>query len=258
MSRVNQVWLDLLSDAIYTGEPRSPRGDPTRELLGYQTIVPMNAPVVTIPERKLGRKFLAAEAAWILSGDNRVSSIAPYSKEIIKFSDDGLTFNGAYGPKFVDQVGYVTKALWHDPETRQAVLTTWRERPGPSHDIPCTVAHQYLVRDDRLHCMATMRSSDCWLGIVYDWHAFSMMSAYVLLSLRHRSETYDSIWKHVTLGNLYLTAGSQHLYDRNLKQAEACLNAQVTQVEPYAPYPLDSFTSPSDLVSALWERAGRA
>ena len=254
MTDVNQVWLHLLATLLATGKPHAPRNEQTLELLGYQTIIPMESPVVTVTARKLGRKFLAAEAAWILSGDNRVSSIAPFSKEIVKFSDDGLTFNGAYGPRFVDQVGYVVRSLARDPETRQAVLTTWRERPSASVDVPCTVALQFILRDGRLHCMVTMRSSDCWLGIVYDWHAFSMMASYVLLSLRCQGGVAP-FWKDVTLGDLYLTAGSQHLYLRNRELAEACLKTPTDLGKPYPPYPLDSFNGPDDLIASLWERA---
>jgi len=248
---VNAVWLELLDRLLRDGTERAPRGQPTRELLAYQTVVPMSAPVVTVAERKLGRRFLTAEAAWILSGDNRVSSIAPYSKEIVKFSDDGLTFRGAYGPKFVDQVSYVVQALREDTSTRQAVINLWRERPGSSLDHPCTTNLQWLIRDEQLHCVTTMRSSDVFLGWVYDTHTFSMMSAYVLLSLRQQDPPQ---WDRIVLGDLYLTAGSQHLYERDRSKAAACLN-DTTLDEPFPPYPLDTLRHPEELVKELWRRA---
>lgn len=256
MTRVNDVWLELLGNLLTFGTQRAPRGQKTLELLGFQTVIPMTDPVVTVARRGLGRKFMAAEAAWILSGDNRVSSIAPFSKEIAKFSDDELTFNGAYGPKFIEQVSYVVRTLERDHDSRQAVLTTWRERPGDTVDVPCTIAQQYLIRDDRLHCVATMRSSDCWLGAPYDWHAFSMMAAYVLLSLRYRASG-PSLWHKVSLGNLFFTAGSQHLYLRDKQSAEFCLDDPYLTETLYPAYQLDSFTHPDHLVAELWKRAGR-
>ena len=259
LTSVNHTWLILLSDLINISEVQSSRDGDTLELLGCQTRVLMNDPVVTVAARKLGRRFLSAEAAWILSGDNRVASIAPFSKEISRFSDDGLTFQGAYGPPYVDQIGYVVEALRKAPDTRQAVATVWRQRPGSSKDVPCTVALQWLYRDEKLHCVATMRSSDAWLGWVYDVHAFSAMSAHVLLSLRHvtrdNHRTTDADWANCQLGNLHLTAGSQHLYQRNLAGAEACLADPSVTDEPWQPLPLDELKHPDELVQLLWDRA---
>jgi thymidylate synthase len=248
MMTVNEVWLKLLSDLITDGHRSAPRGQGTSELLGYQTVLPMIEPVVTVATRKLGYRFLSAEAAWILSGDNRLASIVPYARHLAQFSDDDLTLAGAYGPPFIDQAGYVVDALLRDPATRQAVLTTWRPRPRASKDVPCTVALQWLVRADRLHCVTTMRSSDAWLGWPYDVHTFSAMSAHVLLALRTRD---PSAWSTVQLGELRLTAGSQHLYDTNLVQAEACLR-DPTPLAPWRPLPLGDLRGPADLVDLLW------
>ena len=45
-----------------------------------------------------------------------------FMKAIAKFSDDGIMFRGAYGPKVVEQLGYVTQNLLSDPDSRQAVI----------------------------------------------------------------------------------------------------------------------------------------
>ena len=53
-----------------------------------------------------------------------------------------------------------------------------------------------------------MRSSDAWLGWVYDTFNFSMISAWVAIALRGH-------YPNLELGNLYLDATSQHLYKTN-------------------------------------------
>ena len=75
---------------------------------------------------------MAAEALWILSGDNKVETIAPYNKNIKQFSDDGIIFQGAYGPRIISQLDYVIESLRKDRESRQAVLTIWNPNPKPS------------------------------------------------------------------------------------------------------------------------------
>lgn len=239
------AWLYLVNRLMLDGRIVHPRGQATRELLAYRTFVSMTAPVVLSRARRLGRKFMFAEAAWILSGDNRVSTIASYSKKISDFSDDGIRFFGAYGPPLRDQLGHVVRALRADPESRQAVVTLWRPNPPVTKDLPCTVALQWLIREEQLHCVATMRSSDAWLGWPYDVFNFSTVSLAIWLELgRHFAPQ--------GLGNLYLTAGSQHLYERDANGALQCLKMQDDRED--APIGKQVGTA-DELIDWLWEMA---
>src|SRR5208282_5788505 len=99
----NEQWIELLNDIRRHGRPSKPRGLNILELVGHRTQVDMHHPIVSIAKRKLGYKFMCAEAHWVLSGKNDVASIAPYSKHISSFSNDGIRFDGAYGPRIIDQ-----------------------------------------------------------------------------------------------------------------------------------------------------------
>jgi thymidylate synthase len=242
MLSTNTQWIKALENVLETGKVSAPRGMPIKELMAYQTCTPMEWPVVTVKERELGYKFMAAEAAWILSGDNRVRSIRPYSKAISNFSDDGHFFHGAYGPMIRDQLHFVIDALNADKDTRQAVMTIWRPNPRPSKDIPCTVSVQFLIRDGLLHVVDTMRSSDLWLGWPYDIFNFSMLARYVICHLKQKPE----------LGVIVLQAGSAHLYEQNWLPAQAIVGGKCTVEEtPTIPW----FENGDDLIDWLWEQA---
>lgn len=220
----DQAWLNLLEKIVRDGTEEFPRGKRTKEILGCTTKFDMNKPIITVANRKMGYKFLAAEAWWIASGSNRVDEIKPYSKAIANFSDDGLTFRGAYGPKIMDQLPWVAEQLKNDPSTRQAVLTIWRERPGPSRDYPCTLGAQFILRtcagQAYLHCHVTMRSSDAWLGVPYDWFNFAMQTAYLIAYMR---TAYPEVFNYeIKLGQLTFTAASQHLYEEHFDAAKTC------------------------------------
>lgn len=209
-------WIQDLKHIYERGDRVSPRGMLVFETIGHQSQVSMINPIIFNPTRKLGYKFMAAEAAWILSGSDSVEKIAPYSKAISRFSDDGVRFFGAYGPKIVDQMEYVVGTLAKDVDSRQAVINIWRESPPESKDIPCTLSLQFLIRRGALHCVASMRSSDLWLGHPYDIFNFSAVSFMVLLHLRRLGIELD-------LGDLRLTAGSKHLYLRDIEQVSKVL-----------------------------------
>jgi thymidylate synthase len=203
---------------------------------------------------------------------------------IRNFSDDGRRFFGAYGPPFVEQLSYVVQALAADPASRQAVMTLWRPQPRHTKDTPCTVALQWVLRRSaaypevdgvgpvdtplRLHCVATMRSSDAWTGWPYDVHTFSVLSAVIALelklyatSLAKNSLTTGETERAaqlaaVELGDLYLTAGSQHLYVADREPAERSLAAGAPDGgTAYAPLDLAQFPDPEALVDHLWRLA---
>lgn len=256
----NLAWVRLLEDIVTNGIEEFPRGKRTLEIVGKTTKFDMSTPIVTVKNRKLGYKFLAAEAWWITSGFNRVDQIAPYSKMISSFSDDGLTFRGAYGPKILDQLPWVAEQLANDPSTRQAVLSIWRERPGPTRDYPCTLGAQWLIRRvdgvPYLHCQVTMRSSDAWLGVPYDWFNFSILSAFLIAYLR--TAYSDKFTETIHLGTLTFTAGSQHLYEEHIEAAKNCVfeNDLAFDYEPLAPetYQSDPYGF-LDHVKSLADRA---
>lgn len=204
----DRVWIKDLEYVFKYGNRVSPRGMLVYESIAYMSTVSMKNPVILNKHRKLGYKFMAAEAAWILSGDDRVATISRYSKDIANFSDNGSTFFGAYGPKIKDQIDYVVSNLHNDINSRQAVINIWRENPPPTKDVPCTLSLQFLVRHDIIHCVASMRSSDLWLGHPYDIVNFSAVAFAIMLQLNNMDH-------QLSLGNLFLTAGSKHIYERN-------------------------------------------
>lgn len=203
---------------------------------------------MTIKQRKMGYRFMCAEALWILEGRNDLS-IAHYVQAIKNFSDDGHRFQGAYGPKVTEQLRYVCDVIAADWDTRQAIISIWREQPRPSKDIPCTLTLQFIVRNNSnnypmIHCIANMRSSDLWLGWVYDVFNFTMITAWVATRIREMTGTI------LAMGNLYLNAGSQHIYDINIPAASECLN-RGESTGHYDPLVIESFITPDHLMTHL-------
>ena len=204
----NLVWQRKVEEClVHPDYVSKPRGMEVREVLSGHYEVPMPA-YLDLTARKVNVPFMFAEAAWIISGSNRLADIEPYMSVYKNFSDDGVFLRGAYGPKVVDQLGYVVDAIEKDNDTRQAVINIWRERPGVSKDIPCTVSMQFLLREGVLNMVVTMRSQDIVLGFTYDVFTFSMVAKAVQLLLKERGVEAE-------LGTLFLNAGSMHIYERH-------------------------------------------
>lgn len=222
MKDFSQTWLEAIFDILTNGDPVAPRGKMTKEIQQRTMTVNMRKPVLKVPDRSLSYRFMAAEAYWILSGDDSVEGIAPYNSRIAEFSDDGARFFGAYGPKIMGQLDYVVTKLKADRDTRQAGLTIWRENPPDTKDVPCTVAIFFSLRGSELNAHVFMRSSDVWLGVPYDVFNFSMLSH--LICCRLNSEYGANMYSP---GKLYLTAASSHLYEINWGDAKLCMSSRV-------------------------------
>lgn len=223
-------WLNLFGKIHSEGSNVYPRGRATREILNGTAVINMSQPIVTNPNRRLGYRFMAREAWWILSGRNDVKSIEDWGN-IAQFSDDGIFFFGAYGPRIISQLPYIIRVLTMDSESRQAVLSIWRDAPYATKDVPCSVTCQFLIRGGFLNVFLNMRSSDIWLGVPYDWFNFSMLGAYMVLILRDRG------MRNLQLGNLYYTAASCHYY---LKDEPSFLELG-NDVREYTPLDIDAF-----------------
>lgn len=136
---------------------------------------------------------------------DKVAAFRPFMKKSV--------FWGAYGPRVAGDVGQVVDLLEKDPASRQAVITIFDSDRDLGRteqvDLPCTVALQYQIRDGRLNAWTVMRSNDAWLGLPYDLMQFGMLQAAIAQSL------------NVDVGYQTHSAGSMHLYLRNLEKARA-------------------------------------
>lgn len=245
---MNEAYFDICRRFTSTLLPTiSPRGQETIEMIGQSfTLIDPLKNVVCSPARAINPSFMAAELVWMLLGSNDARLITPYNKNIGQFSDDGITFRGAYGPKLVEQLPYVLDTLRKDPYSRQAVLTIWRERPGPSVDIPCTVSMQFFIRDSKLEMVVYMRSNDVWLGLPYDVFNFTGIQQYLAAALE------------VAPGPYHHHVGSLHLYKKHWAVAEGVVHEsaytvpEISQLQLTYPMP-PQFMAMAVGLSALGE-----
>lgn len=251
------AWRHLLFELV-KAKPAGPRGIGTREILGVTFRVNDGLRNILFhPSRDLNYKFMVAEWLWIMNGDSSVDAIAQYNSKLRDFSDDGLTLFGAYGPRLMPQMQWILVKLC-EPDTRQAVATVWRPSPNPSKDIPCTVALQFLRRGHHINLIVTMRSSDIWLGLPYDFFVFSQILNCVCGELK------------CLVGFVQFNLGSSHVYESDQEKAHGLLNDYyngTTIVSPGVPgmppgVLLDTVRAPSLALTnhydnVVWSRYGR-
>lgn len=121
---------------------------------------------------------------------------------------------GAYGPRARRQLDTVIANFITDLGSRQHVVFLGRPGDQGTPDAPCTVALQFLVRDAKLNVIAMMRSSDVTRGLPYDIMQFGGLGLLIARVVG------------VSEGSLTVFAGSSHVYDRDVINADASMTGR--------------------------------
>ena len=163
-------------------------------------------------KRKLNLNYAIGELLWYESANKNLSGIQLYTKNWDNLSDDGTTVNSNYGyciqEKFgFNQFDYVYNLLVQDKNTKQAIIQIKRPELKESKDINCTLSLQFLIRENELLCITTMRSNDIWLGTPYDIFYFTCLQIKLAMKLG------------LKLGRYIHNVGSLHLYQKDYIKA---------------------------------------
>jgi thymidylate synthase len=235
---IDELWQDAL-DITLDGQEVAPRGQTCFEQRGISFVLTdPTKNILRAPARKLSYHFMVAEWLWMLNGLDDVKTIAAYNKRIADYSDDGETFFGAYGPRFLRDLRHVINLLKRDPDSRQAVINIWRPEGlwQPTKDVPCTLTWQFFVRSGKLEMIASMRSNDVWLGMPYDIFNFTQIQRIIASALG------------VGVGPYQHNVGSLHLYETNEAAAASQLLNHVVDTKP-SPEPI--FPCPAQIGGIL-------
>ena len=220
-SRINAIevedgvtgYVEMVQWVLKNGKKTAPRGMNTVEL--EDAVVYINNVQNTLP-LGTGRGVVpgigAVEACQLLAGITHPALTVAVSPNFAQFLEPDRTFHGPYGVRTKGQYDHVIERLIEDKDTRQAVVTLWNPNLDllkGKKDYPCTVLHQFRIRDGKLNMSVYMRSNDAWLGAAYDWFQFTRVQLAIASVLDIEAGVYAH---HV---------GSLHLYEQHFEKAES-------------------------------------
>ena len=247
---VDALWIDSVRAAMIMGYEFESRIGNCKELIGQSLVLTdIRNNFVTNRLRRLSPEYAAGELFWYLSLDRRGDAILAYAPSYKNFLDDGIA-NGSYGWRWLmnpgfnraaqqhqdtvldNQLSLAFKMLKQDPNTRQCIVTMWDSEDlidaykKTYKDIPCTLSMQFLLRENKLHCIVNMRSNDIWLGLPYDIFCFSTIQRIMADALEVEYGTYTH------------NVGSLHIYEKHYSNVSEPLSIYSriddTFKEPYS------------------------
>ncbi|MGL4353170.1 MAG: hypothetical protein ACRCTP_04435 [Aeromonas popoffii] len=179
---INQVVCRAIRELKLHGVDRPSRNGPTRSISRAELILTNpRSRYLNLPGRESNIFQMIAETFWVMAGEDR---IAPFLEFFLpraaNYSDDGLTWRGAYGPRMyeLNQLEGVVKAFVEDGlDTRRAVLAIFnpnRDSPDAleqvyglekTKDLPCNNFINFWIDADKFfHMDIIQRSGDIIWG----------------------------------------------------------------------------------------------
>lgn len=195
----------VLDSLLVEGVERESRNGP---------VVMFDTPVTTVYEKPAERVlfwaerdanpfFHLVESLWMLNGNNDVETVAAFVQRMRNYSDDGVTFHGAYGHRWryhfgEDQLPKIIAGLRANPDDRRQVLSMW-DAPADlgrrGKDLPCNLQAIFQVNGNgELDMMVTNRSNDIIMG-AYGANAvhFSYLHEFVARAVGVPQGTYRQV-----------------------------------------------------------------
>ncbi|MGX4729640.1 thymidylate synthase [Pseudomonas corrugata] len=233
---VDDLLKKVFKEILENGTEAEPTKGRTKELSGV--LLKLTNPLGRL-SRTEGKGTIFSclgELLWYLSGSNRLDQINYYIQNYYKYSDDGRTIFGAYGPKLFGvegQIPTVIEALQKRDSTRKAVVQLFSSSDIKAlhKDIPCTCTLQFLVREGKLSLYTSMRSNDAFKGLPHDIFAFTMLQE---LAARKLGIPMGEYGHYVT---------SLHLYMDDLEKVQSFQNEGWQEKVPMPPMPDGDQTS---------------
>lgn len=221
---------DRLSVGSHFGEARRD----TVELVGQHfSIVSPRSRIISSSARPVNLSYAIANTIWVLSGLDDLETINFFNGRGSLFSDDGRKLFSAPGirifpPKGINQFVAVIEQLQADPSSRRATvqIALPGESSYKSRDVSCIISLQFLLRDNKLTCITTMRSQSVLMVMPYDLFLFTMIQEAAATRLGVELGPY-----HHFSGSFHYYLDEQDVVDRALSLEEPALSGMCPMTE---------------------------
>lgn len=173
--------------------------------------------------------FHFMEGLWMLAGRNDVAWISNFSSNISQFSDDGISFHGPYGYRWINhfakqvpadpnvehdgggfyvpfnQIEEIVRMLKANPNERRCVLQMWDAEVDLGRvgkDVPCNTQIYFKIgTDGRLNMTVLNRSND----II--WGAYGANAVHMSML-----QEFVAGWVGVPVGRYWQVSNDYHAY----------------------------------------------
>lgn len=223
-------YYSLLATIWNYGKEVSPRGHLTKELVGVKLVInkynlfstPIHRPFEEI------WKYLYTEMCWYLSGELNPDKIVRHARMWGEIKNQDGTINSNYGHRVFYRLNkyglsgfeFALTCLQADKNSRNAIIL-YNEPDlcfNGSKDFICSQHQHFMIRNNELICLVSLRSSDAIFGLYYNCPWWSLIHQQMFLSL-------NRLYPDLILGRIEVFIDSAHIYERHFGLVEKILES---------------------------------
>jgi len=204
---IHDIAGSLSKNGIETSIDRKGCNAKILEVLNYNFTISNSVNVFS------GLKWFKQDPIWML--DEIISELLALNPPLMhrhfpgvlsNFTNYSGRHNYTYGERWIEftQIKGILDKLSNDRNSRQAVMVIYRgiDTHSDNWDVPCTLTHQFLIRNGECHIIVNMRSSDLFRGFKYDVVLASFLNLII------------SAFLGVKSGSISFNIGSMHVYQK--------------------------------------------
>jgi hypothetical protein len=203
----SDIWVPGVVDPLSVGSSFGEQRRDTREMISVSfSIKTPRRRLIYSRHRRVDISYAIANAIWTFIGSGDLDLISFYNPRGEDFSDDGATLFAAPGPRILspscNQVDRIVETLTRDPSSRRALMQIFlpSDLLSETRDCSCIMGMQFFIRENKLSCLALMRSQSALMILPYDLFMLTMLHEAVACRLGKR------------IGPYYHFCGSLHYY----------------------------------------------
>lgn len=239
MNKEEQAYLDLMQNILDNGADRQDRtGVGTKSLFGAMlrfSLEDNTIPIITT--KKVFYRGAFEEMLFFIRGETDTKKLEAKGINIWKantsrdFLDKRLETSGLeignIGPMYgyqwrqwrddrlgwagnsIDQLQQTFDNIKSDPYSRRHVISAWNVHYLDEGVLyPCHTVHQYYVNNGTLSCMFQMRSSDIFLGAIFNIIGYSLLTHLMAKALGLKAK------------EVIFSGGDVHIYQNHIEQVK--------------------------------------
>jgi thymidylate synthase len=234
------------------GERITPRAGNALQAYGVTYVLKNARDRVHTLRRPVSARYLARELLAYFRGSLNVNEglvqASPFWNDLA--SETGQ-INSNYGHYvFHQKAGKLTQYEWvvalleKNLKTRRATININQvHHKTDTKDFPCTIALQFFVREHRLCCDISSRSTDIITGLPYDMGFFSFLLELVHADLIQRGT------RNLGLGYVAMRTTFTQIYDRRDDTARRLLSSRIPDDRMAMPTMTDAHAVLADILS---------
>ncbi|MCY9845810.1 thymidylate synthase [Vibrio caribbeanicus] len=168
-------------------------------------------------------KYLCNEFIAYFKGSlNAEEGLAKASKFWSTLVDNDGNINSNYGyyvfhekvHGYHSQLDWVIKTLEKNSDSRRAIININQNyHKSDTKDFPCTVAIMFYIKNEKLFCEVSSRSTDVITGLPYDMGFFSFVHELVYCILKEKN------YPDIILGETIMKTTFTQIYDKTFNKA---------------------------------------